>query len=31
MQKNNFSEYVDEEDTEELKEIEYELRKMGYV
>jgi len=31
MQKNDFSEYVDEEDTEELKEIEYELRKMGYV
>ena len=31
MQKNDFSEYVDEEDTEELKEIEYELRKMGYM
>ena len=31
MQENDFSEYVDEEDTEELKEIEYELRKMGYV
>ena len=31
MQKNDFSEYVDEEDTEELKEIEHELRKMGYV
>ena len=31
MQKNDFSEYVDEEDTEELKEVEYELRKMGYV
>ena len=31
MQENDFSEYVDVEiDPEELKKVEYELRKMGY-
>jgi len=31
MQENGFSEHVHEENTEELKEVEYELKKLGYV